>query len=128
MIKRKIKMNIDNDEADFEGKIVLYKNDGDVSLHIEMVNLDYSFGKKKGLRSSYIDAVILKPNKEAILLENLKVMNENTIVMEIDNEMINEDTEVGEYLVQFRIYDSPKKANRVSLPIVTFEIKKIKEC
>ena len=124
MIKRKIKMNIDNDEANFEGKIVLYKNDGDVSLHIEMVNLDYSFGNKKGLRSSYIDAVILKPNKEAILLENLKVMNENTIVMEIDNEMINEDTEVGEYLVQFRIYDSPKKANRVSLPIVTFEIKK----
>ena len=109
-------------------KIVLYKNDGDVSLHIEMVNLDYSFGNKKGLRSSYIDAVILKPNKEAILLENLKVMNENTIVMEIDNEMINEDTEVGEYLVQFRIYDSPKKTNRVSLPIVTFEIKKIKEC
>lgn len=124
MIKRKIKMNIDNDEANFEGKIVLYKNDGDVSLHIEMVNLDYSFGNKKGLRSSYIDAVILKPNKEAVLLENLKVMNENTIVMEIDNEMINEDTEVGEYLVQFRIYDSPKKANRVSLPIVTFEIKK----
>jgi hypothetical protein len=124
MIKRKIKMNIDNDEANFEGKIVLYKNDGDVSLHIEMVNLDYSFGNKKGLRSSYIDAVILKPNKEAILLENLKVMNENTIVMEIDNEMINEDTEVGEYLVQFRIYDSPKKENRVSLPIVTFEIKK----
>lgn len=124
MIKRKIKMNIDNDEANFEGKIVLYKNDGDVSLHIEMVNLDYSFGNKKGLRSSYIDAVILKPNKEAILLENLKVMNENTIVMEIDNEMINEDTEVGEYLVQFRIYDSSKKANRVSLPIVTFEIKK----
>ena len=38
--------------------------------------------------------------------------------------MINEDTEVGEYLVQFRIYDSPKKENRVSLPIVTFEIKK----
>ena len=124
MIKRKIKMNIDNDEANFEGKIVLYKNDGDVSLHIEMVNLDYSFGNKKGLRSSYIDAVILKPNKEAVLLENLKIMNENTIVMEIDNEMINEDTEVGEYLVQFRIYDSPKKANRVSLPIVTFEIKK----
>ena len=124
MIKRKIKMNIDNDEANFEGKIILYKNDGDVSLHIEMVNLDYSFGNKKGLRSSYIDAVILKPNKEAILLENLKVMNENTIVMEIDNEMINEDTEVGEYLVQFRIYDSSKKANRVSLPIVTFEIKK----
>ena len=124
MIKRKIKMNIDNDEANFEGKIVLYKNDGDVSLHIEMVNLDYSFGNKKGLRSSYIDAVILKPNEEAILLENLKVMNENTIVMEIDNEMINEDTEVGEYLVQFRIYDSPKKENRVSLPIVTFEIKK----
>lgn len=124
MIKRKIKMNIDNDEANFEGKIVLYKNDGDVSLYIEMVNLDYSFGNKKGLRSSYIDAVILKPNKEAILLENLKVMNENTIVMEIDNEMINEDTEVGEYLVQFRIYDSSKKANRVSLPIVTFEIKK----
>ena len=128
MIKRKIKMNIDNDEANFEGKIVLYKNDGDVSLHIEMVNLDYSFGNKKGLRSSYIDAVILKPNKEAVLLENLKIMNENTIVMEIDNEMINEDTEVGEYLVQFRIYDSPKKTNRVSLPIVTFEIKKIKEC
>ena len=128
MIKRKIKMNIDNDQANFEGKIVLYKNDGDVSLHIEMVNLDYSFGKKKGLRGSYIDAVILKPNKEAILLENLKIMNENTIVMEIDNEMINEDTEVGEYLVQFRIYDSPKKTNRVSLPIVTFEIKKIKEC
>ena len=124
MIKRKIKMNINNDEANFEGKIVLYKNDGDVSLHIEMVNLDYSFGNKKGLRSSYIDAVILKPNKEAILLENLKIMNENTIVMEIDNEMINEDTEVGEYLVQFRIYDSPKKENRVSLPIVTFEIKK----
>ena len=124
MIKRKIKMNIDNDEANFEGKIVLYKNDGDVSLHIEMVNLDYSFGNKKGLRSSYIDAVILKPNKEAVLLENLKIMNENTIVMEIDNEMINEDTEVGEYLVQFRIYDSPKKENRVSLPIVTFEIKK----
>lgn len=124
MIKRKIKMNINNDEANFEGKIVLYKNDGDVSLHIEMVNLDYSFGNKKGLRSSYIDAVILKPNEEAILLENLKVMNENTIVMEIDNEMINEDTEVGEYLVQFRIYDSPKKENRVSLPIVTFEIKK----
>ena len=124
MIKRKIKMNINNGEANFEGKIVLYKNDGDVSLHIEMVNLDYSFGNKKGLRSSYIDAVILKPNKEAVLLENLKIMNENTIVMEIDNEMINEDTEVGEYLVQFRIYDSPKKANRVSLPIVTFEIKK----
>lgn len=124
MIKRKIKMNIDNDEANFEGKIVLYKNDGDVSLHIEMVNLDYSFGNKKGLRNSYIDAVILKPNKEVILLENLKVMNENTIVMEIDNEMINEDTEVGEYLVQFRIYDSSKKVNRVSLPIVTFEIKK----
>ena len=124
MIKRKIKMNINNDEANFEGKIVLYKNDGDISLHIEMVNLDYSFGNKKGLRSSYIDAVILKPNKEAVLLENLKIMNENTIVMEIDNEMINEDTEVGEYLVQFRIYDSPKKENRVSLPIVTFEIKK----
>ena len=124
MIKRKIKMNINNDEANFEGKIVLYKNDGDISLHIEMVNLDYSFGNKKGLRNSYIDAVILKPNEEAILLENLKVMNENTIVMEIDNEMINEDTEVGEYLVQFRIYDSPKKENRVSLPIVTFEIKK----
>ena len=124
MIKRKIKMNINNDEANFEGKIVLYKNDGDVSLHIEMVNLDYSFGNKKGLRNSYIDAVILKPNEEAILLENLKVMNENTIVMEIDNEMINEDTEVGEYLVQFRIYDSPKKENRASLPIVTFEIKK----
>ena len=124
MIKRKIKMNIDNDEANFEGKIVLYKNDGDVSLHIEMVNLDYYIDNKKGLRGSYIDAVILKPNEEAVLLENLRVMNENTIVMEIDNEMINEDMEVGGYLVQFRIYDSPKKENRVSLPIVTFEIKK----
>lgn len=124
MIKRKIKMNIDNDEATFDGKVVLYKNDGDVSLLVEMVNLDYSFGNKKGLRSSYINAVILKPNGETVLLENLKIMNENTVVMNIDNEMINEDMEVGKYLVQFRIYDSPKKENRVSLPIVTFEIKK----
>ena len=87
----------------------------------------YALNVKEPQELNDVDLLLVSSKQDALpgMLDDIKCMvNENTIVMEIDNEMINEDTEVGEYLVQFRIYDSPKKANRVSLPIVTFEIKK----
>ena len=123
MIKRKIKMNIDNDEANFEGKIVLYKNDGAVVLTIEIANLQYTFSNKKGIKGAYVDVVILKPNGEAVMIEDVEVKGTNAVEVNIGSEIMNEESEVGKHLMQLRIYETSEKKNRICLPIVSFLVK-----
>lgn len=119
-ISKKIELKIKDDKASLSEKIIIYRNDSGIDLYFKLNGLKYTFSG--GLNSVYVGCAIQQPNDNIILKDGLTINNDE-IKLSITRDMVDELTEVGIHKIQFFIYDSPTKTNRVTIPEVSFEVK-----
>lgn len=119
-ISKRVELRIKDDKATLSEKIIIYRNDSGIDLYFKLNGLKYTFSG--GLNSVYVGCAIQQPNDNIILKDGLTINNDE-IKLSITGDMVDELTEVGIHKIQFFIYDSPTKTNRVTIPEVSFEVK-----
>lgn len=123
MIYSIVKMTIRRDNtATLDRKVVVYKGDKNVEIQFEIVESIFKQYKKEGqnvienLHASYGQLVIIKPNYDCAVSE-IAPTKDGRIVFVIPNEMTDENTDIGPYTFQIRMFDESMES-RVTLPPV----------
>ena len=74
------------------------------------------------MNNIYVSCAIKQPN-DVILTKDGLTMSNDEIKLSITETMVDELTEVGTHTIQFFLYDSAEKINRITIPEVSFEVK-----
>ena len=123
-IVKELEIKISNDQASFNEKFYVYQNDRGIDLKIKVklskLQISSSVSFVSELEGARAGAVILKPNGEIIGRDNL-VVDGDYIIFSIDHSLTDELDEVGNYKIQFHLYDNSD--NRITIPPVDFEVK-----
>lgn len=122
MIYTSVKVTIKNNNATIDNKIILYRGDKNVEVQFEIVESLYRQYKLEGsntidnLGASHGQLVILKPDRSYVF-SNITETKDGKVIFTIPYDLINEETEVGEFTFQIRLYDESQDS-RVTLPPV----------
>lgn len=119
-ISKKVDLKIKDDKATLSEKIIIYRNDKGIDLYFKLSGLSYTFSD--GLNSAYVSCAIKQPN-DIILGKDGLTLTGDEIKLSITGSMVDELTEVGTHTIQFFLYDSSARTNRITIPEVTFEVK-----
>ena len=123
MIYTTREININGNTATIDEDIYLFKQDSNIELKFILNNKKFTFQTVESSNiiessnASYFRVKLLNPNKKAINFPIQKV-TDNFIVLLITEELIDEDTEVGDYTIQIRLYDKDKNS-KLTLPAIT---------
>ena len=123
MIIKNVTISIKDGKASLSDKIILYQQDKGIEVYFTLNGLNYEF-PQGGLKGVYADARLQKPSGTMVDVTNLEVTN-NKIKLFIDASMTDEINEIGTHLLQIRLYDNANKINRISIPPIPFEVKKM---
>ncbi len=114
-IKRNVTLTIKGGKLKIDNKIHIYQNDRGVELHITLRNFLYI------IKPSYIPtARIIKPSGEEFTIDTLEVVNKETIVFTITQDMTDEFNEIGKYKIQIHLFD--EEDNRITIPPFEFQV------
>ena len=122
MIYTTREININGNTATIDEDIYLFKQDSNIELKFILNNKKFTFQTVESSNiiessnASYFRVKLLNPNKKAINFPIQKV-TDNFIVLLITEELIDEDTEVGDYTIQIRLYDKDKNS-KLTLPAI----------
>lgn len=122
MIYTSVKVTIKNHKASIDNKIILYRGDKNVEIQFEIVESLYRQYKLEGsntimnLGASHGQLVVQKPDW-TYLFSEVTPTKDGKVVFTIPAELIDEETEVGEYTFQIRLFDEAQ-TSRVTLPPV----------
>lgn len=119
-ISKKVDLKIKESKATLSEKIIIYKNDKGIDIYFNLLELNYSFSD--GMENVDVSYIIKQPNDKIITQDGLSMIN-GEIKLTITESMIDEIEEVGTHTLQFVLYDSIERINRVTIPEVTFEVK-----
>lgn len=117
-IKREVTVTITGAKSSLDGKIIVFRNDRGIDLHLTFKNFDYIIGDLETPVMS-ATATVAKPNGYDKFDVELTVIDE-TVIFTITNDMTDEMEEVGVYKVQIHFFD--KKGNRISIPPFSFTV------
>ena len=109
MIYANVNMVVKDYESICDKKIVLYR--GDKNIQIRFVIKDNKFVV---VENTYAQLLIKKPKATPIFSEISEIEN-NTVVLTVTGEMIDELLELGTYQFQIRLYDNDL-VSRATLP------------
>ena len=109
MIYANAKLTIKENESVCDSTIVLYRGDRNVQIRFILVNNIF-----KVVNQTYAQMIIIRPSKESLFTKTERIEN-NTVVLTITEEMIDELKEVGSYTFQIRLYDDTR-TSRITLP------------
>ena len=123
MIIKNVTISIRDGKASLNDKIILYQQDKGIEIYFTLNGLNYEF-PQGGLRGVYADGRLQKPSGTMVDVTNIEVIN-NKIKFFIDASMTDEIDEIGTHLLQIRLYDNANKINRISIPPIPFEVKKM---
>lgn len=123
MIIKNVTISIKDGKVSLSDKIILYQQDKGIEIYFTLNGLNYEFSQE-GLRGVYVDGCLQKPSGTMVDVTNLEVIN-NKIKFFIDASMTDEIDEIGTHLLQIRLYDNTNKINRISIPPIPFEVKKM---
>lgn len=120
MIYTIAKVTIKNNLASLNRQIVLYRGDKNVEIQFEIHdslfrqrNADVS-STIENMGASYGQLIILKPDKTS-LVTDITPTESNKIIFTIPPELIDEESELGDYTFQIRLFDKTQES-RVTLP------------
>lgn len=122
MIYTSVKVTIKNHKASIDNKIILYRGDKNVEVQFEIVESLYRQYKLEGsntienLGASYGQLVVQKPDWTYVFSEVVATKN-GKVIFTIPADLVDEETEVGEYTFQIRLFDE-SQTSRVTLPPV----------
>ena len=122
MIYTSVKVTIKNHKASIDNKIILYRGDKNVEVQFEIVESLYRQYKLEGsntienLGASYGQLVVQTPDYNYLFSEIVPTKN-GKVIFTIPASLIDEETEVGEFTFQIRLFDE-SQSSRVTLPPV----------
>lgn len=119
-ISKKVDLKIKDDKASLSEKVIIYRNDKGIDIYFKLNGLSYTFSN--GMNNIYVSCAIKQPN-DVILTKDGLTMSNDEIKLSITETMVDELTEVGTHTIQFFLYDSAEKINRITIPEVSFEVK-----
>lgn len=122
MIYTSVKVTIKNHKASIDNKIILYRGDKNVEVQFEIVESLYRQYKLEGsntienLGASYGQLVVQTPDYNYLFSEVVPTKN-GKVIFTIPASLVDEETEVGEFTFQIRLFDESQDS-RVTLPPV----------
>ena len=125
MITKKVVLTVQGENSILSDKIVMFKEDDGIRLNFNIKQSKYKFDKDPEDLVNLFNAqkasiLILRPNKSSFTTEIINIVN-NTVTFDISRDMIDENSELGEYKLQIHLYD--KDNNRLTIPPVSFFVK-----
>lgn len=126
-INRDLRITIKDDLATLDSKLYVYQNDKDIDLYFSLSNYEYKFRQNisdsPGLDNvSYCSATIVRPNGTSFKKQPLYIVSDR-IKFPITQDLTDELTEIGEYKLQFHLYDDT--GARVTIPYISFYVKEL---
>lgn len=122
MIYTSCKVTVKNYEAKIDRTIVLYKGDKNIEVQFELLENVYKQYKLDNgniitnLGASYGQLIVQKPDHTYYFSE-VAPTNDGIIIFVIPERLIDEDSEIGLYTFQIRLFDETQDS-RVTLPPV----------
>ena len=119
MLYAKVNLAVKQDRTFSNRKIMLYRGDSNVDIEFTLTSSDYVLSECK-----YIQAVLTRPYAPSIFSEIFE-LKENTFVLTITGDMIDELTELETYSMQLIMFDEAQE-DKVTLPPCydIFDVKK----
>lgn len=109
MIYANVNLTIKENESVCDSTIVLYRGDKNVQIRFNLKDNRFTV-----IENTYAQMIIKRPSATSLFSEVSKIEN-NTVILTISEEMIDEIKEIGTYQFQIRLYDDNLVA-RATLP------------
>lgn len=124
LIEKEVTMTIEGNTASLSESIYLYRGDRNVDILFTITDAKFKFNEYSGnilveSTAKYATVNVLKPNGTTFSSEKLAIID-NKVVLTINQQFIDEVTEVGTHLVQIQLWDTDN--GRVTLPPINFEV------
>jgi hypothetical protein len=124
LIEKEVTMTIEGSTASLSESIYLYRGDRNVDILFTITDAKFKFNEYSGnilveSTAKYATVNVLKPNGTTFSSERLAIID-NKVVLTINQQFIDEVTEVGTHLVQIQLWDTDN--GRVTLPPINFEV------
>lgn len=122
MIYTTREININGSTATIDEDIYLFKQDSNIELKFVINDTRFTFQTVESSNviessnASYFRVKLLNPYGKTINFP-IQEVTDNYIVLLITGELIDEDTEVGDYTIQIRLYDKDKNS-KLTLPAI----------
>ena len=122
MIYTTREININGSTATIDEDIYLFKQDSNIELKFIINDTRFTFQTVESSNviessnASYFRVKLLNPYGKTINFP-IQEVTDNYIVLLINGELIDEDTEVGDYTIQIRLYDKDKNS-KLTLPAI----------
>ena len=122
MLYTSVKVTVKNDTATINNQILLYRGDKNVEVQFEILESLYRQYKLEGpntienLSASYGQLIIKKPDSTFVPSAVVET-KDGKVIFTIPAEMIDEESEVGEFSFQIILFDE-SRSSKVSLPPV----------
>ena len=109
MIYATVNLLIREEECICDKVITLYRGDKNVQIRFVLEDNKFTI-----VDTTYAQMVIHRPHSDSIFTE-ISLMENNTFILTVTDDMIDELVEIGTYQFQIRLYDNDMRA-RVTLP------------
>lgn len=124
MISRDCIITVNGNTATIDSDIYLYKYDKNIQLSFTITNSKYMYDNDdsnnliKNMQAAYAQVKFKKNDSSDIEIEfDIQATNKGAVLLTINEELTDEDTELGEYTIQIRLLDANKNSV-VTLPPV----------
>ena len=123
MIYTTREISINGNTATIDEDIYLFKQDSNIELKFILNNTKFTFQNTESSNiiessnAAYFRVKLLNPYGKTINFP-IQEVTDNFIVLLITEELIDEDTEVGDYTIQIRLYDKDRNS-KLTLPAIT---------
>lgn len=124
MISRDCIITVNGNTATIDSDIYLYKYDKNIQLSFTITNSKYMYDNDdsnnliKSMQAAYAQVKFKKNDSSDIEIEfDIQATKKGAVILTINEELTDEDTELGDYTIQIRLLDSNKNSV-VTLPPV----------
>lgn len=124
MISRDCIITVNGNTATIDSDIYLYKYDKNIQLAFSIINSKYMYDNDdsnnlvKSMQAAYAQVKFKKNDSTDIAIEfDIQATKKGAVLLTINEELTDEDTELGEYTIQIRLLDANKNSV-VTLPPV----------
>ena len=124
MISRDCIITVNDNKSTIDSNIYLYKYDKNIQLSFTIVNSKFMYDNDdannliKSMHAAYAQVKFRKDGASDIEIEfPTQATNDGSVLLTISQELTDEDTELGIYTIQIRLFDSNKNSV-VTLPPV----------
>ena len=124
MISKDCIITVNGNNATIDSDIYLYKYDKNIQLAFAIINSKYMYDNDdsnnliKSMQAAYAQVKFKKNDSTDIAIEfPIQATKKGAVLLTINEELTDEDTELGDYTIQIRLLDSNKNSV-ITLPPV----------